>query len=291
MPKRVGLQELRVGVRRRADLENSDFCSDSEIDDYVNSAWCELYDILIQKYSETYFLKSSDVTTVSGTDSYDLPDDFYKVFGVDYKADNNDYIPLKRYRFTQRVRDSSYRRTTADTKYRVQGEEIFFIPTPDSAKTMRIWYIPNPRLIETTSPTVISRSSTTTWTTSPKNFAVGDFVKLYDFSAVTGDYNTVQKITAVGAATITTDFDSTGTSDPTAYGELCSMIDTYSSWDEYILVDAAMRVLVKEESDITPLLTQKNSLLRRIEMAASNRDAGEPQTVTDVSDYDNFYLM
>ena len=150
MPNRKGLQEIRTNVRRRTDMENSDFCSDAEIDDYINSAWCELYDILIQKYSESYFLKSSDLTTTSGTDSYDLPDDFYKVVGVDYKADNNDYLPIQRYRFTQRIRDASYRRTAADTKYRLQGEKMFFIPTPDSAKTFRVWYIPNPRIIETT---------------------------------------------------------------------------------------------------------------------------------------------
>lgn len=56
----------------------------------------------------------------------------------------------------------------------------------------------------------------------------------------------------------------------------------FDGWLEYILVDAALKALQKEESDCSVLMAQKQSLLKRIEIAASNRDAGMPSTVTDV---------
>lgn len=290
MPNRVALYDIRQNVRRRADMENSTFCTDSEVDDYINHAWHELYDILIQKYEEDYFLKSSNISLAASTDSYDLPDDFYKVRGIDFQLNTNDWTPLQRYRFTQRTRAPETLKFVYNFKYRIQGEKIFFTPIPSSSDTVRVWYIPNPRFVETTSPTVISRGSTTTWTADPKNFAVDDYVKGFNFTATTGNYNVVQKVTAVGAATITTDFNSSGTSDPLTYGEITSMVDAYSGWDEYILVDAAIRCMIKEESDIQPLLVQKDGLLKRIVEASSQRDAGEPMRVTDVADYDNIYM-
>lgn len=52
-------------------------------------------------------------------------------------------------------------------------------------------------------------------------------------------------------------------------------------WEEYVIVDAAIKALQKEESDISALAVRKEALIRRIESAAENRDAGMPATVTD----------
>lgn len=63
----------------------------------------------------------------------------------------------------------------------------------------------------------------------------------------------------------------------------------YNAYSEYVIVDAAIKMMVKEESDPSVLLAQKQALKRRIEEAANNRDAGEPESVTDIygenSDY------
>jgi hypothetical protein len=64
------------------------------------------------------------------------------------------------------------------------------------------------------------------------------------------------------------------------------ILDGVSGWDEYVIVDAAIKAMQKEESDVTILMARKEALLRRIEAAASNRDAGEPEVVSDVRRFD-----
>lgn len=57
--------------------------------------------------------------------------------------------------------------------------------------------------------------------------------------------------------------------------------DGISGWTEYVIVDSAIKALVKEESDVSVLMAQKQALIARIEAAAANRDAGMPATVAD----------
>lgn len=55
-----------------------------------------------------------------------------------------------------------------------------------------------------------------------------------------------------------------------------------SGWIEYVIVDAAIKAMQKEESDITVLGAQKVALIRRIQESAQNRDAGQPDTISDI---------
>lgn len=58
------------------------------------------------------------------------------------------------------------------------------------------------------------------------------------------------------------------------------LLDSVSGWSEYVIVDAAIKALQKEESDVTVLLAQKQMLQKRIEESAMNRDAGQPDTIS-----------
>ena len=61
--------------------------------------------------------------------------------------------------------------------------------------------------------------------------------------------------------------------------------DTYddiNGYAEYVVTDAAIKCLQKEESDVSVLLKQKADMKRRIEEAANNRDAGHPISVSDI---------
>lgn len=62
-------------------------------------------------------------------------------------------------------------------------------------------------------------------------------------------------------------------------------IDGVNGFEEFIVVDAAIKALQKEESDVTVLLQQKAYLIKRLEEMAEDRDAGDPERVTDVSGY------
>lgn len=57
--------------------------------------------------------------------------------------------------------------------------------------------------------------------------------------------------------------------------------DGISGWTEYVIVDAAMKCMQKEESDVSILAAQKNALIKRIEETAMNRDTGQPDTISD----------
>ncbi len=61
-----------------------------------------------------------------------------------------------------------------------------------------------------------------------------------------------------------------------------SIIDSVSGWEEYIVVDACIKALTKQESDCQVFLMQKAALLKRIEEAAENRDPGEATRVSDL---------
>lgn len=63
------------------------------------------------------------------------------------------------------------------------------------------------------------------------------------------------------------------------------MLDfSFSGWSEYIIVDAAMKAMIKEESleKWNALNATKNLLIERIETTAANRDVGQPNSVSNV---------
>lgn len=60
-----------------------------------------------------------------------------------------------------------------------------------------------------------------------------------------------------------------------------SSIDDVLDFDEYIVIDAAIKCLLKEESDVSVLLRQKEDMRQRVLAMASARDS-EPDTIQDV---------
>lgn len=56
-----------------------------------------------------------------------------------------------------------------------------------------------------------------------------------------------------------------------------------SGWSEYVIVDAAIKAMGKEESfdKVSHLALRKAALMERIETTAANRDAGQPNTVSN----------
>lgn len=61
------------------------------------------------------------------------------------------------------------------------------------------------------------------------------------------------------------------------------VLDGISGWTEYVIVDAARKALIKEESyeQAQALTMELQMLKKRIEEAASNRDAGAPDTISN----------
>jgi hypothetical protein len=57
-------------------------------------------------------------------------------------------------------------------------------------------------------------------------------------------------------------------------------MDGISGWTEYVITDAAIKALTKEESDTTALMAKKQALIDRIQSSATNRDVGQPDTIS-----------
>ena len=282
----VSLSELRQLTRQRADNENSQFVTDTELTRYLNNSWGELYNLIIENFNEDYFTTSHSFSLTSGTDSYSLPSDFYKSRGVDLVVTSTESVPLRRYNWAERTRNSVTVRAR-DYRYRIQKGSIIFTPLPSTNDSIKIFYIPDPRKLESVTPSGVTRGTTTTYTVSSHSFVADDVVNVSGFLA--DDYNSQQTVQSVTSTTIVTDLNSSALSDPTLIGTVESVFDFYSGWDEYVIIDSAIKILIKEEADVTALLLQKNQMRERIITESQNRDAGEPQTVTDVVRYHKFY--
>lgn len=65
------------------------------------------------------------------------------------------------------------------------------------------------------------------------------------------------------------------------------IVDGVAGWEEYLIADVCIKMLAKEESDVSVFAAQKAEMNKRIDEMAKNRNLGEPQTVSD-SKYRNF---
>jgi hypothetical protein len=221
----ITLLQLRTQSRQRADMESSEFIADSELNSYINASIAELHDILAQAYGSDYFVTTDEFTTAQNTASYDLPDDFYKLHGVDAALNGSDFVNIKRFNFNERNRFNDLTvwnlMGVPSIRYRIVGNQIQFSPPPDRNITVKLWYTPV-------------------------------------------------------AAKLAADGDT---------------LDDFNQYSEYVVVDAAIKMLQKEESDVQVLMAQKMALIDRITKAANNRDAGEPESVSDIySENDEYYF-
>ncbi len=61
--------------------------------------------------------------------------------------------------------------------------------------------------------------------------------------------------------------------------------DGVSGWTEYMICDAAIKALQKEESDVSVLMAEKQALIARIQGSGMNRDASQPDTISNTRSY------
>lgn len=206
--------DLRTRARRRADMENSTFVTDAEIQDYLNSSISELHDYMVKSY-EDYFVSEQTYNAPLATGGANLPDDFYKALGVDYDS-GGITSTLKAYSFTERnVYNTPYAviDRLAEPMYKIEGTKIKLIPGNSQSGTITLHYVP-----------------------------------------------------------LATQFSSTVT-------EIENVIPGY---EEYVVVATAIRMLMKEESDVSALERERQQLASRIIRAISPRDVSGSFAIRDV---------
>lgn len=141
----IALSSLRTKAKQRADKESSEFVSTSEWTSYINSAYKELYDILVNA-NEDYYTTSTNLTITSGS-SVALPATFYKLRGVDASGDGGStFYTIKPFDFLQRNNKNISRispiYSELEKSYRIIGSNLHIVPTDNATGTYRIWYVP-----------------------------------------------------------------------------------------------------------------------------------------------------
>lgn len=210
MARTFTLAQMRTKVRERADMVNSTFCTDSEIEGYISSSYAELYDLLV-KSGMAYFESTHPITTDGVDGLYALPSDYYATLAVDYN-DGSEWHEVPMFQLAERnafPSSSGYA-----LGYRIVGDNIELKPNPPTGQSYRILYVPAPA--------------------NPP-----------------------------------------------------STIDGVSGWEEFIVVDAAIKCLQKEESATGHLVGERNRIIQRIEEHAQNRLFGQPLVIRDVSQHSN----
>lgn len=217
MANNITLLQLKTRCRERSDMEDSEFVSDSELLSYINASYAELYDILVSKF-EDYYTISSLFTIASGNTQV-LPTNFYKLRGLDFKLDANNWINVSKFNFAHRniLSRSTSRSRNRQAQYRVVGSNLMIEPESNAPGDYRIWYTP-----------------------------------VYTPLAADSD-----------------------------------LVDGLNGFEEYIVIDVAIKMLAKEESSATHLEREKDAMTKRIEVMSQNRDSDQPEkiTETDFSDY------
>jgi hypothetical protein len=212
MAQAVTYAELLRRAKSAADMVYSNFLEAQDWLDLINASTRALYNKLTEA-DQDFYTTSTTLTTNGRDKTYRLPDDFYKLRGVDYVS-YGQQRSMKKFSFRDRNR---YQDAQEIIRYRLQGSNIAFEPVP-SAQTITIWYVP---VFE--------------------GFAEDDD----EFDGVNG-------------------------------------------WEEWIVLDAAIKALISEESDPSALLIVLKGLDDKIESMKADRDIGEPERVGDVTSEDPF---
>lgn len=141
-----------LAAQQRADMENSDFISDSEWLAMCNASSQVLYDRIVEAYGNDYEVATAYSISTDGTsDTYSLPTDFYKLLGVDLQLSANSssttgWVTIWRFNFAQRNQHTLPNIFTlwgrTNIKYRIRGGKIWFIPLPAAGQTLQLWYAP-----------------------------------------------------------------------------------------------------------------------------------------------------
>lgn len=231
MADTLTLAQLRTRVRERADMVNSQFVTDTELNGYINYSYKALFDLLVEA-NEDYNLTSTTLTITSGNTA-PLPANFYKLRGLDdlsYGASSP--VTVRKFNWNERnyFNSPSLAGTVgvlqfSDVCYRIVGDNLIIEPEASAARSYKLWYIP-------------------------------------------------------AIANLVADTDTA---------------DGVQGWLEYVIVDSAIKCLIKEESDIAPLMAIKQELTERIARMRHNRDQSLPEKIARVqtrrgsyyfSDYD-----
>lgn len=230
LPGQINLGYLRYQTRLRADKLMSQFLTDDEWNFNINQAVYALYDILVTKFGDRYFLApplqlpipANGILAIPDGSLYTAAPAMYKLSGVDVgigPVGNAQWFTIAPFNWIDRNKYSTLQLAgTIQSVYGLQycwnGSNIYFIPLPNGGQFAQLWYVPIMKQL------------------------LQD-IDMLPFSI--------------------------------------------SGWSEFVIHEAAIIALIKEESyeQASALQQKKAEVVERIETTAANRDIGTANTVSN----------
>ncbi len=293
LPGQTNLSGIRTTVRQRTDKVNSQFVTDVELNGFINSSIQELYDLLIGAYGEDYFSQIPPylITTDGVNDKYNLPDGSsaytlpLPAGGAVPVSTINGTFPITAvpsattftYNTTSGLATDTSGGTakvTATPFYKLIGVDHQIVGVPGA---------PNGIYVRVQRFKMAERNQYAfpIWT----NNWYGNIVLKYHLQNTNPAQlwiiplppggRTIRVLYAPRFVPLVNDVD---------------VFDGINGWEEYVVADVMIKVLNKEESDVSVPAAIKRDLLERIKDIADTRDIGSPSTVVDVyrSDFPGF---
>jgi len=224
----VSVNTIMTRAREKADMVNSNFIGDTELERYVNEAYFTWYDLVVAAFEDYYLADPTEFVIAAGGDAeFPLPADFYKLVGID-KADSpagGRFYTLKKTLWRDRNRTTStlsYGRQPQPS-YRIFKDKIVFTPPETAAGSYKLWYIPQAVIIADSEPPAISS------------------------------------------------------------------IETYNGFENLLIVDVVIKMLNKEESDVSALMQEKALLAAKLQEMLIDRDISNSERIEEVNEGDYFW--
>lgn len=160
-PLKIGqnsVANLILEAQQRVDRVNSDNISTQEWTSMLSQSYKWLYNLLIQKFGNDYFIAPPVSYTTTGVldpvfqaQVFPLPDDFYKLMRCECAlnpSDPNSWITLRQFEAIQANLWNYPNVYTfygiTNLRYRLWGSQLQIVPIASAGQTIRIWYSPRP---------------------------------------------------------------------------------------------------------------------------------------------------
>lgn len=161
LPGQINLGYLRYMSQLRSDKLNSNYLTVDEWNWNINQSAGELYDILVTKFGDDYFLAPPLLIPLTGLDYYPVPDGsnydsapaIFKLTGIDAnvggssQGSNAGWIPLSRSNWSDRDKFTTFPGQAGalnniyQMSYRTMGQNLWIFPA-NMNMTIRLLYIP-----------------------------------------------------------------------------------------------------------------------------------------------------
>lgn len=126
---------------------------DAELNEYINSSLQELYDLMVSKYGEDYFVAEPWAFTADGVSNfYPLPSNFSKLLGLDVQFQSGTpatWTRVEPFNMLERNRRTlpavvgyPYAPSITNIRYRVSDNRLWIEPAPAAGTVFRLHYIP-----------------------------------------------------------------------------------------------------------------------------------------------------